>query len=328
MNLNKQFGCVVFGGSLVEQVVQIPRLPHHQQDNVPLSRMEILPGGSGANVAVYLARLGVPTRLLDRWGNDWEADLLETTYHREGVEIHFCRRHQELTTPFMIILTLPDNDWTGITRIPEEAQLKPGDFPLESILSGKFIHFHGFSLSTKSGQAGVDWALKAAKLDGIQISLDACTPVAREFPEIIRRLVPFCRLFFANVVEALALTNKSDLVSAALDLLSLGTEAVIIKAGEEGCYFIERGQRQVQHCPAIPTQITDTIGAGDAVVAGVIAGLIQEFNMKDSIRLGTASAALTCQGVGAQSRGFSLIEACQLAGLSIKSEFKEEPTDG
>jgi sugar/nucleoside kinase (ribokinase family) len=215
----------------------------------------------------------------------------------------------------MIILTLPDGTWTGITRIPEEAQLQPGDFPLESIISGKYLHIHGFSLRTSGGRAGADWAVEAAKKEGVVISLDACTPVALETPESILKLVPSCHLFFANVVEVWALTGKSDLSSAALKLLSLGPEAVIIKAGKEGCYLLEKGQNSPGHIPAIFTQIVDTIGAGDAVVAGVIAGQINMLDLEDSVRLGTAAAALVCQGIGAQSRVFNRLDVYQLAGL-------------
>lgn len=317
MNISRTVDCVVFGGSLVEQVIQIPRLPSPHQDNVPFSQMQILPGGSGGNVAVYLARLGVRTQLLDRWGNDSEAEILESAYQREGVDIRLCRREEGLTTPFMIILTLPDKTWTGITRIPEAAQLQPGDFPIESVTNCSYLHLHGFSLSTNKSQAGAHWAVEVAKHSGVLISLDACTPVASVSPEVILQLVPHCHLFFANVAEAQALTHTSNIRVASSELLSLGPDAVIIKAGEKGCYLRARGQKNLVHCPAISSPIVDTIGAGDAVVAGVLAGRISGLSLEDSLRLGVATAALVCQGIGAQSRRFRQLEALQLAQLPI-----------
>lgn len=320
MNISKVFDCVIFGGSLVEQVVQIPRLPSPHQDNVPLSQMRILPGGSGGNVAVYLARLGVRTQLLDCWGNDREAEILEAAYEREGVAIRLCRRQEGLTTPFMIIFTFPDNTWTGITRIPDAAQLKPGDFPNDSVTNCRYLHLHGFSLSTIEGQDGALWATDVANHSGVLISLDACTPVASRAPEIILKLIPHCHLFFANVAEAQALTHKSNMRDASLELLSLGPEAVIIKAGEEGCFLRTRGQKKIVHCPAIASPIVDTIGAGDAVVAGVLAGRISGLSLEDSLRFGVATAALVCQGIGSQSRRFNRNEALRLAQLPITIE--------
>jgi sugar/nucleoside kinase (ribokinase family) len=79
--------------------------------------------------------------------------------------------------------------------------------------------------------------------------------------------------------------------------------------------LLEKGQNSPGHIPAIFTQIVDTIGAGDAVVAGVIAGQINMLNLEDSVRLGTAAAALVCQGIGAQSRVFNRLDVYQLAGL-------------
>lgn len=315
--------CVVFGGALVEQVVKIPRLPRPHQDNVPLSQMVSLPGGSGANVAVFLSRLGIATRLLDHWGNDPEGDLLEDCLQAEGVDTSCCKRYPDLLTSYMIILTLPDNDWTGITRILPAARIGARDFPDGFITSGKHLHFDGFSLSTKHSQDGVGWALDLANRSGVQVSVDACTPVALEAPDTFRALLPFCRVFFANTVEAQALTGKTDVCEAAMELLSGGARAVVIKAADEGCYFIETDQEQLRHCPAITTHVIDTIGAGDAVVAGVIAGLLKGLRMADAVRLGVAAATLTCQGTGAQSRRFDLQEAGDLAEIrweNLKAE--------
>lgn len=76
----------------------------------------------------------------------------------------------------------------------------------------------------------------------------------------------------------------------------------------------------MMHCPAIASPIVDTIGAGDAVVAGVLAGRISGLSLEDSLQLGVAAAALVCQGIGAQSRRFSQLEALQLAQLPITLE--------
>jgi 2-dehydro-3-deoxygluconokinase len=312
--------CVVFGGALVEQVVQVPRLPRTQQDNVPLIQMRTLPGGSGANVAVYLSRLGAAVRLLDRWGEDAEADLLEAGLAREGVDIDLCRRYPDLTTAFMIILTLPDHDWTGITRVTEAAQIRPQDFPPEVLASAKFLHFHGFCLTTITGQVGAAWAMEEAAGKGVQISLDACTPVALENPAVVRRFLPSCRLFFANTVEAQALTGSSDIRSMALELLSIGPRAVVIKAGEAGCYVMDSEGTDLLQIPAVPTRVIDTIGAGDGVVAGTLAGLLRGFCLSDAVRLGVAVASLSCQGMGAQSRIFTGQEAYQLANLPLKPD--------
>ena len=307
--------CTVFGGALVEQVVGVPRLPESGQDNVPMGRMAILPGGAGGNVAVYLARLGFTVRLIDKWGTDRHSDFLKTHMQDENVDLAGVRYLQEMPTPFMIILTLPGGDWSGITRLPDLANIGPADMDIEHIANTRFIHIHAFNLGSERGRDGAVRAAEAANRSGASVSLDACTPMAVSEPDAILALVPQCEILFANRVEAQALTGQDDLQSAARSLLDLGALNVVIKAGEAGCYGMGVGQSDVFHVPAHEVKVVDTIGAGDGVVAGTLAGIMQGRGLQEFVRIGVAVSALVCEGIGAQSRAFTSMETYERAAV-------------
>jgi len=56
------------------------------------------------------------------------------------------------------------------------------------------------------------------------------------------------------------------------------------------CYATPDGSG---HVPAVNTQVVDRTGAGDALTAGVVFGLINGFPVDEAVRLGAAAAALT-----------------------------------
>lgn len=307
--------CTVFGGSLVEQVVDVPHLPGTGQANVPLTGMATLPGGSGGNVAVYMGRLGCSVRLIDRWGDDQHAEFLEERMKAEGVELTQVQRVPEMPTPFMIILTLPEGDWSGITRLPDLACIGPDDFDADAVGRSQFLHLQSFNMSTDRGKAGSSRAAEEANKAGVPISLDACTPVAVSDPDAILSLVPYCDIFFANEREAEALTGCKDIGSAANALLDFGASRVVIKAGDSGCHVLSSGSNRMFHVPAHSVAVSDTIGAGDGVVAGTLFGLVHGLDLNESVRLGVSVASLVCEGRGAQSRKFTAREVIKLAGV-------------
>lgn len=310
--IDEQCDVSVFGGSLVEQVIQIPRLPRENQDNVPLNDMRILPGGSGGNVAVYISRLGGLSRLIDKWGCDKHGDFLEEKLALENVDLSFCKRSDDINTSFMIILTLPNYDWSGITRISNNSNLFKEDIDIEGITNCKYIHFHGFFFDSEASIAGVKTAIKNASKRGVKVSLDTCTPIATYHPELIRALLNSCSILFANEYEAGAITKEENVSKMADFVLDKGVDYVVIKLGAKGCFIASKYGKM--SLPSFDVQIVDTVGAGDAVVAGTLFGLCNDLGFTEAVKLGMGTAALVCQGIGAQSNLFSLRDVEMLVG--------------
>ncbi len=310
----RPFGATVFGGSLVEQVVQVEALPGHHQANVSFDQMRTLSGGSGGNTAVYLSRLGVRVRLADKWGDDEHGELLKDSLEQEGVDISSCKRLHDVRTGFMIILTLPNHDWTGIINLPGELSLFPEDVEEDLIESCAALHFHGFCLQTPAAQAGVQKAIEIARRSGTMLTMDASTPIAEHDPQVLRHYFAACDLVFMNRAEIKFITCKDDLREAIEEVRQLGPELVVVKAGVEGIYYATKDG--IEHIPAYSVSVVDTVGAGDGVVAGTLTGLIRGLSLQAAIHLGAATAALVCGGIGGQSHRFDYTDALALANLS------------
>ena len=78
--------------------------------------------------------------------------------------------------------------------------------------------------------------------------------------------MPYLDIFMCNAYEASHFSGKNDPIEAEIKLRTYGEDIVIVKLGAEGCWI--EGVGISQRVPGIKVDIVDTIGAGDAFVAG------------------------------------------------------------
>lgn len=104
----------------------------------------------------------------------------------------------------------------------------------------------------------------------------------------------------------LNLENRDQVLAAANSLVSRGVEIVVVTLSEFGlCYAT---QEAVGFIPAIATEIIDPTGAGDALTAAVIFGLLNDVPLDEAMRLGVSAASLTLRHTGAVRPDLSLEE--------------------
>jgi pseudouridine kinase len=82
-------------------------------------------------------------------------------------------------------------------------------------------------------------------------------------------------------------------LAAAHRLVSLGVQIAIVTLGGTGLVYAT--SHESGHVPAIESEIVDLTGAGDALTAAVIFGLLNELAVSEAVRLGMSAAALTVQ---------------------------------
>ena len=114
-------------------------------------------------------------------------------------------------------------------------------------------------------------------------------------------------------------TNKSEFDA----LRSFGMEdltppVVVITFGSKGAE-IHTGEGIISIPPVSSSGIIDTTGAGDSLVAGLVAGLVKGFSLEDSVRIGACAASLVITEVGCQSRQYDWHEVLEIFE-AIKSQ--------
>lgn len=250
-------------------------------------------GGVGRNIAENLARLEVPTVLLSAVGDDaFGRQILERT-RAGGVDVQWviCSADHHSSTYLALL------DETGVMVVAI------ADMAVMELLTPRFLYqrrglFKDALLLVLDGslsEAALATALNQAERYGVPVCVDPTSRfIAHRFCPHLRRL----KLITPNIPEAevicgLRIRGRDDALHAAQCLVGSGVEIAIVTLGPEGLVYASRGESG--WVPAIEPDVVDFTGAGDALTAAVVFGLLNEVPLDEAVRLGVAAATLTIQ---------------------------------
>jgi 2-dehydro-3-deoxygluconokinase len=172
------------------------------------------------------------------------------------------------------------------------------DVPAEQIAQAKLLHITGITpaLSTSAADA-VSYALDCAQAAGTLISFDLNYRAAlwspEEAGEQYRRIIPRADVVFAGDTEAaMAVGDAQDPWELARRINEMGASQAVIKLGADGCVAVVDGEQHAQR--AVPIRAVDTVGAGDAFVAGYIAELLNDRDVPERLLTAVRTGAFAC----------------------------------
>ena len=167
------------------------------------------------------------------------------------------------------------------------------------------LHVTGITpaLSTSAADA-VRGAIRIARDAGVPVSFDVNHRAALwrdrdpgEPGELYRDIARQSTILFAGDDEArLLVPDIEDPLELASAVGELGPTQVVIKRGALGCAAIIDGHRYMQE--AVPVTVVDTVGAGDAFVAGYLAELVAGENAATRLRTAVTAGAFACLSAG------------------------------
>lgn len=273
-----------------------------------IGRLELVPsmdlgfGGAESNVAVGLARLGTPVTWMGRLGDDALGRLIVRQLRAEGVTTSVTLDEQAPTA-----LMLKERPAAGASSVSyyragsAGSRLAPEHLDLERIRGARVLHVTGISAALGDApRAALDAAIDAAQEAGTVVSFDVNHRSrlwgAAEAVPAYRALVARADVVFAGEDEAELVTGERDPRQQAAAIAALGAGQVVIKRGAEGAIALVDGELAEQS--AFPVQAVDTVGAGDAFVAGYLCELLAGSPVAERLRTAAACGALACTAPG------------------------------
>ena len=228
-------------------------------------------GGAGANVAVHLAGLGVPVVLAGCVGDDPTAAGLRAELTAAGVRLAL-RAVPGAATGTVVSLVEPGGQRSMLTDRGANLALAPEDIPPPP--PGGHLHLSGYTLLDPGPRAAGLAALATAVAAGCTVSVDPAStaPLARYGVDRWLADTAAATLLLPNADEARLLTGCTEPTAAAL-ALAARHEVVALSLGADGAVWASGAT--VVHRPALPTQVVDTTGAGDAFAAGLLAAWLR-----------------------------------------------------
>ncbi len=301
---NAKIEVIPIGRANVDFNTQTLNVPFKDNDTYKISV-----GGSPANIAQGVARLGVKTGFIGKISNDGMGEYIKEVFEDEGIDTTQLI-FDEHGAPNCIAITeiiSPSNSGSYMYRNGTADTLLAADEIDENyIKDAAAVVISGTALSTEPTRGAMYMVAEYAKKHGTLLIMDIdFRPYGWKTPEETskhyNKILSMCDIIIGNreefdATEYLTMPDNKDNEKSAEFFLDKGVQLVIVKDGERGSVGYVKGQEPVR-CSIIKVAAKKTFGSGDAYAAGLLYGLFNDMDLLDSMKFGSACAAITLTGM-------------------------------
>lgn len=260
-------------------------------------------GGSPANIAVGMARLGDKIGFMGKVSDDQFGDFVIDFFNKEGIDtshITRCTNGEKLGLTFTEILSETESSILMYRNTIADLQLDVSDIDEDYIKNTKAILISGTALAQSPSREAAFKALNLAKKNNIKVIFDIdyraynwkskdeiaiyYSMVAKESDVVLGSREEF------DLTEQLIETGRNDEQTANY-FHSKGCSIVVIKHGKEGSTAYTNDGNHYSIKP-FPVKLLKSFGGGDGYASAFLYGLLKGLDIIDCLELGSASAAM------------------------------------
>ena len=284
-----------FGALNVDKLFKVERIAKAEEESFIENYAETC-GGSAANTAIGLARLGCKVGFIGKVGSDREGDLLLKDFLAEGVDTAGTIRTDQGTSGS--VMGFVDKKGARALYINSGVNDTITLNEVNAIYASRaqFLHLTSFVGETSFQ---TQKRLLDAIPTNVKVSFDPGALYARKGYAAVEPILRKTYVFMPNAIELELLTGKLDYCKAADLMVGQGVKIVAVKLGAKGCYVTDGRERHL--IEALKVNVMDTTGAGDAFCAGFLYGLINEKDLEECSRLGNFVASRCIMQMGARA---------------------------
>ncbi len=254
-------------------------------------------GGSGANVACWLARRSVMVTFVGCVGDDTFGRRAVADLQGYGVQPHVVVDDRSATGSCVVVVE-PDGERTMLPDAGANAALGPDDLPEHLFRPGAHLHLSGYLLLREGSREAARAALALAAAMRMSVSVDAASvaPLRALGRDDFLAWTAGAYLCLGNRAEALFLAGADDPRDAAVRLADHYGE-VVVKLGAAGSLW-HSGFMSARASAEHVDGPTDTTGAGDAFAAGFLSEWLLNPEPETALAAGNRLAAQAVAVVG------------------------------
>ena len=275
----------VYGHVAIDQIVKVTRFPRDNTTEDVVEKTTLL-GGTGTNVAVHAAGLGVPTALCAFVGTDLPAKFLRQISESGCIVDEVIEVEGYDTSQATVV-----NDDNMTQKVlfyqgPHGCASKLGIPMMKNASKSRYVHF-----VTGEPRFHIDCM---SQIDG-SISLDPAQEAHRIWnAELLNEAMQYTDSLFGNNYEFESLLKYLGLDS----IDGVDKPLVVCTCGSKGTEAMIDGERF--HIPVVEAdRVVDATGAGDSFRAGYYAGLYNGYDKHESLLIASATASFIVEEVGA-----------------------------
>jgi 1-phosphofructokinase len=254
-------------------------------------------GGKGVNVAAFLSDYGLPVTATGFLGKE-NPHLFERFFKSKKITDQFVRIAGSTRTGIKIIDALNQNttDINFPGQAPTPADLRQLLAMIDALGSQCrwFVIAGSIPAGTPADIYGemVNAIVKKGGFVAVDASGEGFRQAVTAQPALVKPNIDELREWCGQ-----PLSTQAEIIHAARGLLDTGIETVVVSMGEKGALFVEPDEI-VQ---AVPPRVAvrSTVGAGDAMLSGMVAGKIEKRSLTACARLATAFSVVAVTHIGA-----------------------------
>jgi sugar/nucleoside kinase (ribokinase family) len=303
---NKQFDAVGFGTNAVDYLIVVPEYPEFDS-KIELVDYIQLAGGEIASTMAGLARLGMKTAYVGRFGQDAAGDFGIQTLSDENVNLDYAEQIAGAKTQIgFIIIDQHSGERTVIWKRDAKLAYSETEAPVDITEKCKIFH------ATPHDALACARMARAAKAAGAIVSID----IDNLF-DGIELLLPLIDIFISSQEFPERLVGIKDGKTALREIKSrYGCGIVGMTQGDKGSLLLCGDEFIETSGYAVPGGCRDTTGAGDAFRVGFLYGLLKGETVESSAKRANAVAALKCRDLGARTALPNIGELLQLTSTA------------
>ena len=283
----------VIGSLNYDIILKISRLPE-KGETLPAEDAAFSSGGKGANQAVQVAKLGVPTYMVGCVGNDANGQVLIDTVSGYGVHTEFIKK-VEGPSGMGVVNAMEDGSvFATIVRGANFQISKSQIDEIESLLQETKILILQMEIPQEINQYAIDKAKEA----GCIVLMNAA-PAEQISEEYLKKI----DILVVNEVEAaFYLEEEMNSIEKAMEgagkLCERYGNSCVITLGKEGAVVCD-GEK-TSFIPSKKVPAVESTGAGDSFIGGMSYALVQKMGLREACEFATRCSAVTVCRYGAQ----------------------------
>jgi 5-dehydro-2-deoxygluconokinase len=296
---------------------------YSEEPHVPLPQVRRFSrylGGSSANMAVGLARLGARAGIVGCLGSDALSRFLIEFLNQEHVDTSHVQIAPGYLPSLAITEVSPPDSFPQVfyRKDPADTRLDTTAADLDYVASGRMFVTNGTSLCASPSRESTYRALERAKAAGCRVVFDVdYRAMSWRSPEeaglAVRLALPFVDILIGNQLELTLVAGVSDL-DGATEKLRRRVPVLVSKLGESGTR-VWTGDDSV-FLPPYAVDVVTTIGAGDGFASGFLYAIIQEKPLAECLHYGNAAAAIVVSRLSCSEAMPTLAEVEEMVSRS------------
>lgn len=258
-------------------------------------------GGGPWNVARAAASLGVPSAFAGSISQDWFGDALWSASTWAKIDLRFIQRVPQ--PPLLAVVhQLTPPAYTFIGSSSADLAFDPSQLPAGWQNAARWVHFGGISLARPPLSETLLALAQQLKAQGVRISYDPNyrTIMTSDYDPMLHKMARLADVIKVSDEDLVGLFRTPSPDHGLACLRDMNPDAVVmLTQGERGAH-LHVGE-QSWHAAPPPVDIIDTIGAGDACMAGLLCSLLQRPGeaWPAHLRFAVAAGAAACLNAGA-----------------------------